>query len=147
MGYSEEKIAELVKVVKKKEEIENFDLVTHEHSLLHDSDALEILRTGKFKRKNEKFDMSKLVIFNKLDIPKEKKVYLLREVRKFIYFTEKNDHKLRIERTEGPLFYLLNVLADNKIQFPLIYSLLKHEVKAAKYNGRQEEFIVYQPVF
>lgn len=144
LKYPEEKIREIVNAVKNKEKIEDFDSSSHEHCLLHDSDALEILRTGKFKRRNEKFDMSKLVIFNKLTIPKEMKVHLLREVRKFINFTETNEHKLGIEKTDTPLFYLLNVLQSNKNQFPMIYSLLKKEIKFAEKQEENEEIIVYK---
>lgn len=129
-----EKREELYNSVAHKDAGKIFEKTLPETCLLHDGDALEILRTGRFKfsrkdkeKKREEFNLSELIIFNRLEkiMSKEELVALFKEIRSFIWLTDTEHYKQQIEMEEKPLSYLMLLLSANKVKFPMINYLLK----------------------
>lgn len=100
-----------------------------ERALLHEADTMEIQRRRAILWGKEKFDFSKLSFLNMLVrntiIDRADMIAFLREAKGFIRHTERDEYKAGIEECTMPLSYLLAILEQKKMVFPILYSLSK----------------------
>lgn len=134
-------IEEMSSIIVNKDKVGEFDPFTKKGqqfiatALVHDADALEIMRIrdrrlfsskSKDEKRSKGFDHSNLLIFNKLQsmnkISATEALEFTREVQTFIDLTERAEIKEELEKSDTPIELLLNIMSKHREIFPLLYS-------------------------